>query len=149
MPKQVMTWVGGATLALLIPAAFLTGFYRQQQKAVRRFQFWAVSGPDCPAAPAPRAPPRLRTVEVDGVWFSRRDGHVSCTTLNARGGRSLRSYPVCQFTSPGIVQVATAKGAASFAPGPGRPAFAFFAEGRAHCVVAANPAAFSGDSYRF
>jgi hypothetical protein len=149
MAGRVVAWVGCAAAAVLIPAVFGAGFVSQQRKAVAHFDFWARTGPPCAPAPATLPRTRMKTLEVDGVAFSRQTGHVSCTTLNARGGRSLKSYPACQFTSPGVVEITTAKSDARFLPGPGAPAFTYFAEGRAHCVVAANPAVFTGDSYRF
>ena len=86
-----------------------------------------------------RQPAAAKTCGYAGSGFAYAYGHVACAQIHADGGRSLfRGYPVCQFTSPGVVVVRAGGTASLFAPGLGEPATVTVRNGDAHCVMAAN-----------
>jgi hypothetical protein len=103
---------------------------------------WTVSGPPCPAVTARQFVQRglkaPQAFEYDDVVIGRQFGHVSCGALAYDGGRSLSSYPVCQFTGPGVLRVRTRKGEFFFEPGPGKPATISIPHGVPACVLASH-----------
>src|SRR5690606_26452424 len=99
-------------------------------------------GPPCPAGEPVATMPK--TLVLERVGFGSRSGHSACTVLNGDEGRSRSTFPVCQFTSPGLVRVTTPDGQSTwFAPPPGRPATVSVRGGRPACVVAMNPDRFN------
>jgi hypothetical protein len=104
---------------------------------------WTIAGPPCPHPAANAYVADLeashmhasRAFEFMGVTFARSFGHVSCAEIHANGGRSDATYPVCQFTSPGALEVTTARGEFYFYPSTG-PATISVPDGRPMCVMA-------------
>ena len=80
-----------------------------------------------------------KVFEYAKVSFGRALGHVSCAEIRYDGGRALfGGYPVCQFTSPAVLEVRTAQGEFYFLPGAGRRATVSTPHGKAECVMAGN-----------
>jgi hypothetical protein len=103
---------------------------------------WTITGSPCPAVSAAdfvrRKLQAPQSFAYDDAVFGRRFGHVSCGAVADHGGRGLRSYPVCQFTSPAVLRVKTPKGEFFFAPGVGKPATISIPHGVPRCVMASN-----------
>lgn len=101
----------------------------------------AVAGPPCPSvARADFVARHLETrfaSEFNGVTFARRFGQVSCSEAAAKGWLGLKSYSVCQFSSPDVLAVHTAKGTWYFNPGIGRKASLLMDRDAPRCVMAA------------
>jgi len=101
----------------------------------------AVAGPPCPSVTKADFAARhleLRFAsEFNGVSFARRFGQVSCSEAAAKGWLGLKSYSVCQFSSPDVLAVRTAKGLYYFEPGLGRKASLLMDGDAPRCVMAA------------
>lgn len=125
----------GLTAALIAPT-----LVRDRNAAVAEAQAWTIPGPPCPQAPlteAARQPAAQKSFGYAGAGFAYAYGHVACAQIHADGGRSMvRGYPVCQFTSPGVVVVDTGKARTLFVPGLGNRATASVQDGVARCVMA-------------
>ncbi len=78
-----------------------------------------------------------RVTSFNGLTFARRFGEVSCSVVEAKQGFGLKSYPVCQFSSPDVLKVQTAKGVVYFEPGIGRRASLISSADGVRCVMAA------------
>jgi len=134
--ERLMWRIGLAAVALIVPATIVPALLSQTARAVRKYEEWQVAGPPCPAG---RPGARLKaTLVLERVAFSRERGHAACTTLNDRGGRGFSTFPVCQFTAPGLLRVTTRTGEHWFVAPPGVPAtVAVHGEG-AECRLAIN-----------
>ncbi|MBL8556164.1 MAG: hypothetical protein JNL41_17945 [Phenylobacterium sp.] len=136
--------IAGFALVFLGFAAWLYGgsYLRQRDFALGRAREAAVEGPPCPEITrAQFEAQRLRkfkTTLYEGVVFGRQFGHMDCSILRYGGGWSPQSYPVCQFTGPGLLSVKTARGEWFYAPGVGKPASVGAPHGEARCVMASN-----------
>ena len=136
--------IGLAALLFLGFAAWLYGgsYLRQREAALTRAAEAAVDAPPCPqvtrAAFEAQRLRKFRATLYEDVVFGRQFGHMDCRTLRYGGGWGTATYPVCQFTGPGLVSVKTAKGEWLFAPGPGQPATAGAPHGQARCVMGSN-----------
>ena len=123
--------------ALILLAAIAWIWSWQTQKAVAKGQAWAIAGPPCPVlsrqAYLAAGIPAATTFNFDDVGFSRGFGHVTCDEITYDGGRGWGTYPACQFTSPGMLQITTAKGAFYFFPQIG-PATVSVLHGTPQCV---------------
>jgi hypothetical protein len=125
-------------------AAWLYGgsYVRQRDFALGRAREAAVEGPPCPeisrAAFEARRLKKFKATLYEDVVFGRQFGHMDCATLRYGGGWGLGTYPACQFTGPGLLQVKTAKGEWFYAPGVGKPASVGTPHGTAVCVMASN-----------
>jgi len=129
--------LGIGALVLLAAIAWIWSW--QTRKAVALAQAWAIAGPPCPAVslPAYRAAgiPASLAFNFDDVVFARAFGHVSCDEIAYDGGRAMGTYPECQFTSPGTLQITTPKGVFYFFPQTG-PATVSVLHGQPQCVLA-------------
>ncbi len=130
--------VSTAGLALAV-AVFGSSWRFHQSEAVIDAKAWTISGPPCPSltrqgflAAGLEAP---HSFDYDDVRFDRRFGHMSCAVIQDNGGKGPGSYPVCQFTSPAAIVVATRKGEFYFAPGIGQPATISAPHGQPVCVM--------------
>jgi hypothetical protein len=137
---RLLGWVAAAAVAVIVPASVVPGVLSQRDRDLRAYRSWRLTGTPCAAAAAPDRP--RKTFVLGEASFSYQYGHLTCTRLQADGGRGARSFPVCQFTSPGTVRVESGGVAATFTPGPGRPATVHLIDGEARCVATANPALF-------
>lgn len=136
--KRPYWWIGAAALAVIVPATLIPAAVSERRRQVAAYADWRLSGPACGRLATVVDPARFRkTLVIDGASFSFEHGDIACATLHAEGGRSSRTFPVCQFVSPGRVRVSTPKGAYTFDPGPGRPATVHLSEGRPRCVAVA------------
>jgi hypothetical protein len=133
---------GGAALALGVVALIVTpDFIKHRREAVAMAKAWTIVGPPCPAINSEAF--HLRSskphgFDYDGVVFVRGAGHVSCQDVGTAGGRGLGTYPVCQFTSPGVLHIKAKGREAYFAPGPGQPATISLADGAIRCAMGSN-----------
>jgi hypothetical protein len=132
--------MAGAATLVIIAAAWDQHVMDRAETAL-----WTVSGPPCQRI----APVSLRAVpaldpgplafeQAQGAFLH---GGVVCTVLDRHRGREARSFTVCQFGSPYVVQLATPHGEVFFAPF-GKPATISWGGGDPHCVLGVNfPAA--------
>lgn len=123
----------------------VAGHVLELRDSTRDTRLAAIVGPPCPRitladfiAHQQEAP---KVTSFNGLTFARRFGEVSCSVVVAKGdlggGLGLKSYPVCQFTSPDVLKVQTAKGVIYFEPGLGRKASLISSAGGVRCVMAA------------
>ncbi len=145
--KRAVPTMGILRVVLILGAVALAGVFwkaelRREAGAVAKAKAWTITGPPCPAldrkafiaSPVKASHP----IEYDDVRFDRGFGHVSCDQIAYDGGRDLFStYPVCQFTSPGMLRITTSGGEFYFLPQNG-PATVAVAHGRPTCVMASN-----------
>ncbi len=128
--------IGTAVTAISVAPNLL----RQRTAAVADAKAWAIEGPPCPELPlaeAARQPVATRSFGYAHAGFAYAYGHVACAEIHAEGGRSLFSgFPVCQFTSPGVILVDAAGTTTLFAPGLGERATVTVQDGKARCVMA-------------
>jgi hypothetical protein len=128
--------VGAAVAATAIAPSVL----RQRAAAVAEAKAWTIDGPPCPNPPITetvRQPTAIKSFGYAGSGFAYAYGHVACAHVHADEGRSMvRGYPVCQFTSPGVVIVETGKTRTLFAPGLGHRVTVSVRDGAPRCVMA-------------
>jgi len=103
---------------------------------------WELVGPACPEGftgswANPEYAPKKAHV-FNGVRFTRRAGHVDCSAIAAGEDKPEDFVPLCQFSSPILVEVATERGVFRFQPGVGKPASISVVDGTPRCVMAAN-----------
>jgi len=133
-------WIAAGLGVLIVLGVIGANLVYAQHKAVATAAQWAIDGPPCPQlTPAafqaqPYRPKRV--FAYDDIRFARVAGHVSCEEVHAGGGRAMRTFVECQFTSPGLPAVATKAGETVFAPGPGRPATVVVQDRRPRCMLA-------------
>ena len=141
LPRLV---IGGAFATLAVGT--LWGLMAEHQVIARSMadtNLAAIVGPPCPALTPTAARTSLKAQGValsyvfdfNGDTFGRVFGHADCSVASADD--SLGSYDVCQFTSPDMLFVKTARGEAWFAPGVGQKATVMTPGGAPRCVMAA------------
>lgn len=140
-PRRWPLYLAAAIIGLIVTVAGAApNLVRQRAAAVAEAKAWTIEGPPCPRLPlteTARQPAATRTFGYAGAGFAYAYGHVACAQIHADGGRSLfRGYPVCQFTSPGVVMVDAAGARTLFAPGLGERATVTVRDGAAQCVMA-------------
>lgn len=103
---------------------------------------WELVGPPCPEGfSGPWANPDYapdKSLVFNGVRFTRRAGHVDCSAVAAGKDAGQDYVPLCQFSSPIVLEVTTDKGAFKFQPGVGHPATVSIVDGTPRCVMASN-----------
>lgn len=141
-PRTWPFYVAAAVIGLGL-AIGLTGYDLMKGRAatIAEAKAWTIEGPPCPQLPIgeiTRQPVAGKSFGYAGSGFAYAYGHVACAEIHADGGKSLfRGYPVCQFTSPGVVIVDTAGTDTLFVPGLGQRATVSVNDGEARCVMAA------------
>jgi hypothetical protein len=140
-PRAIVVAVG---IALAV-AALVYSQMRQRELeiagATAAAKAWELKGPPCPAPSGLMADPKYgptKSFVFNGVRFARRFGHADCNAVAAPKGPGPDYYPLCQFTSPAVLEVTTEKGTFKFAPGVGHPATVSVVDGVPSCVIAAN-----------
>ena len=141
-PRRWPLYLAASLLGLgLVVAGSLPNFMRQRAADIAEAKAWDIKGPPCPQRPfseAARHPAATKAFGYAGASFAYAYGHVACAQIHADGGRSLFwGYPVCQFTSPGVIIVDAAGARTLFAPGLGQRATVKVEDGAAQCVMAA------------
>ncbi|HLY78509.1 MAG TPA: hypothetical protein VKQ70_03995 [Caulobacteraceae bacterium] len=117
--------------------------HQQIAKSTADTNVAAIVGPPCPASRAvynqamKLQGPLPYVFSYNGVTFGRYFGYADCSVAEAKGSAGLGSYVVCQFTSPSVLYVRTARGAFFFTPGVGQKASVMTENGVARCVMAA------------
>jgi hypothetical protein len=99
----------------------------------------AIVGPPCPRVADYRFRQPLSPIDAfdwDGVRFGRRFGEVECSAVARKSLLGNGYEHLCQFSSPAVLAVMTAKGAFYFEPGLGHEASVFVVDGVARCVMA-------------
>lgn len=139
--KAPVVWLVLGGLAVLLPASFIPKMIKQRNANVAEAKAWAMPGEPCPTVTRAgydgAALPRAKATEYEGVRFERRLGHMECTLLHADGGKSGKTYPVCRFSSPGMVGVEMPEKAAFFAPKQGKSVLVSLESGEPECRVIA------------
>lgn len=131
-----------ATLGIvLVIGVVAASWLYHRSEAVRTAQAWAITGPPCPTASqqtfAASAMKPHMAYEFGDVSFTRAYGHVSCQEITNDGGRGFGTFPECQFTSPGLLQVTTKRGDFYFIVETG-PATVMVKDDVPSCVRAGN-----------
>jgi hypothetical protein len=130
-----------AAAVVVLSAAGLIGFnwWRTQTANISVAKAWNVEGPPCPTLTAVEFEAgrytAAKSFDYDGILIARHSGHVSCSDVKQGGGKSLFVDRVCQFTSPAVITVTSAKGAYYFAPGAGHGATVAIHDGVPRCVL--------------
>ncbi len=75
-----------------------------------------------------------KTFIFNEVTFDRRFGHVECNVISHGGGTGFA--PLCEFTAPAVLKVATKQGEFYFKTGVGKPVTVSTPGGIPKCVVA-------------
>ncbi len=103
---------------------------------------WTVVGPPCPQvtkAVFDAQPFQARQVtNINGVRWARSSATIMCQGIASDGGRGAVLDPVCQFSSPRVLRITTAKGDFYFVPGLGQKATVTVKDGVATCVMGAS-----------
>jgi len=131
----------------LLPAAALWHAYtdhRQVAQSDVQTNVAGIVGPPCPALTRAGFERTLTlqgpikyVFEFNGAQFGRYFGHADCSVAASKTGLGLGSYPVCQFTSPALLEVKTPRGEFYFQPPIGQKATVLTPDGQARCVMAA------------
>ena len=140
---QKVTIALAGSIAVAFPIYVFGGAYlKDRAEALKLAREWTIEGPPCPSvtraqfeAKGLKAPKGL---QYSGVTVSRQFGHVNCSYLRYGDGWGLGTYVVCQFTSPNVLRVETARGEWYFVPGMGQPATISTPRDEARCVMASN-----------
>ena len=132
--------IAGLIGVVAVVAGSAPNFLRQRAAAVAEAKAWTITGPPCPQLPISetvRQPTAIKSFGYAGSGFAYAYGHVACAQIHADGGRAwVRGYPVCQFTSPGVLIVETGANRTLFAPGLGERATVSVQDGAPRCVMA-------------
>jgi hypothetical protein len=140
LPRLV---IGGFLLTLVVGA--LVGLVADRwviAKSTADTNLAAIVGPPCPSLTAEAAQRSLKAqgvalsyvFEFNGATFARVFGYADCSVASKDG---IGPYDVCQFTSPAVLYVKTARREAYFVPGIGRKATVMTQDGAPSCVIAA------------
>lgn len=141
-PRRRRLYLAAVIIATAVTAlSTAPNLMRERAAAIADAKAWAIEGPPCPQEPfseAARQPAATKVFGYADAGFAYAYGHVACAEIHELGGRSLfRGYPVCQFTSPGVVAVDAAGATTFFVPGLGERATVSVRGGEARCVMAA------------
>jgi hypothetical protein len=141
-PRNWPFYVAAAVLGLGLAIGMTAhDLLKARDAAIAEAKAWTISGRPCPQLPIgeiARQPYAGKSFGYAGSGFAYAYGHVACAQIHADAGKSLfRGYPVCQFTSPGVVVVRAGGTASLFAPGLGQRATVSAPNGEAQCVMAA------------
>jgi hypothetical protein len=132
-------------IACLVAAGVTVAVWSVRQQSLQIAEATAdthaeeIIGPPCP----PVADGRFRqplspvnTFDWDGVRFGRRFGEAECSAVARKSVLGNGYQHLCQFSSPAVLSVVTARGAYYFETGLGQEASIFVANGFARCVMA-------------
>ena len=102
---------------------------------------WNVAGPPCPQITAAW----LQVLKITPIPFAyesirgtRAHGDVNCEFVEYDGPRHTAPFPVCQFSAPLALTLATPTGDVYFEPGAGKPATLSMPDGKLRCVIGAS-----------
>lgn len=102
---------------------------------------WTVTGPPCPQITAAW----LQMLKITPIPFAyesirgtRAHGDVNCEFVEYDGQRHTAPFPVCQFSAPLALTLATPTGDVYFEPGAGKPATVSMPDGKLRCVIGAS-----------
>ena len=133
----------GGGLAVCVGVAgslLLAGGLRDRDLAIAEAKTVALAGPPCPTVTAAGALAGVlranETFQYYDMHLSRAFGHVSCDMIGYDAGRGWGKYPLCQFTSPGLLHITTPGQDIYYATGIGRPATVSLPHGVLRCVMA-------------
>lgn len=140
-PRRWPLYLAGAVIGIGVAIlGSAPNFMRERAAAIADARAWTIEGPPClqlPIAETVRQPAAAKAFGYADAGFAYAYGHVACAEIHENGGKSLfRGYPVCQFTSPGVVIVDAAGRTTLFAPGLGERATVSVRNGEARCVMA-------------
>ena len=136
----------GVVLTLAITTAWELGAERHQiALSTEDAKLSAIIGPACPQVSAAAFQSAVTAqgrglryaFDFNGDSFARSFGDGDCGVAAANGSLGLGTYDVCEFTSPGVLSVKTARGQFYFLLGLGQKATVMTPNGIARCVMAA------------
>lgn len=106
MDRWSLTVIAG--LALVTIGLAVAG---QRMTAISRVFAWTASGPACPQISErdfhAYDKPASSIFRFEGVRFARAYGNASCANIAKNLTTGLGETPVCQFNSPGVLEVRT------------------------------------------
>jgi hypothetical protein len=143
MPRLVVA--GAVALVAVATIWELVDEHHTIARSTAETNLAAIVGPPCPALSAAAfqtavqqgGPALAYSFDFNGATFGRAFGYADCSVAEAKGSLGLGSYDVCQFTSPAILYVKTARGEFYYQPGIGQKATVMTPGGQARCVMAA------------
>jgi hypothetical protein len=132
-------------IACLVAAAIVAAVWSVRQQSIQIADATAdthaeeIVGPPCPPVvnahfKQPLLP--INAFDWDGVRFGRRFGEAECSAVARKNLLGNGYEHLCQFSSPAVLSVVTAKGAFYFELSLGQEASVFVADGVARCVMA-------------
>lgn len=141
-PTPVGLWIGGLAVVVAIVAATHYFLDRRDKQMAAEAKAWIVTGPPCPqvtkAVFAAQPFEARQVTNLAGVRWARSSATVVCHGTDMGGGKGQIADPVCQFSSPRVLQITTAKGDFYFVPGLGNRATVSVHDGVASCVIGAS-----------
>ena len=137
-PIATVAWIALCAGLVVVSAAQVYAWLHRQDAAIAEAKRWTITGPPCPSlSPAGFLASPIKPAhgfDFDDVRFARAFGHASCHEIGYDDGRNAETYPVCQFTSPAVLQITTSRGQFYFAPEV-RPATIAVRHGVPTCVM--------------
>ena len=132
-----------AGLACLIAIGVTVWAVRDQARLIREStaetEAGEIIGKACPqvlhgAFTSPLRP--INTFDYNGLTFGHRFGAAECSVTAGKGGLFGTGYVnLCQFSSPAVVSVSSAKGTFYWEPGVGQEVTVFVDHGKPRCVM--------------
>jgi len=138
LPIVVAMTVGALAVAVAVASDMKERRHQIAQSAADA-SLARIAGPPCPAVARgayaqPLRPDKM--FDFNDVDFARHFGQANCDVAPTKGALGQGFYPVCQFSSPAVLAVRTARGMYYFEPGVGRAATVSVQDGVARCVLA-------------
>ena len=139
---QLKTPVFIACVAAVAVAAAVWSVRQQSQQiadATADTHAEKIVGPPCPQVIDARFKQPLEPSNLfdwNGIKFGRRFGEAECSAVARKSVLGNGYENLCQFSSPAVMSVVTAKGAFYFETALGQEASVFVVDGVARCVMA-------------
>ena len=129
--------IGVMALAVAVPLAVYSWQRRIERETAKTKAQIPSGAPACPTltrqAYDAGFDKATHAFAMEDVTFARGYGHVECGYVANDNGRSLGDFPVCAFTSPGVLKITTPKGEFYFYPKTG-PATVWVPHGVPQCA---------------
>ncbi|MDR3513269.1 MAG: hypothetical protein P4L73_16655 [Caulobacteraceae bacterium] len=139
--RSPIEMVAGVGVAVAAVGGVLLAVAGVKYAAVSKARSWSVAGPPCASLTHDQylsSDARVAHVfTYDDVQFGRGYGYVNCTEIADHGGFGFGTIPICQFNSPTVLQVTTARGTDYYAV-PIGAATVSIEHGRPRCVQGAS-----------
>jgi len=133
--------VGGVATLVIVSGFVLVQWRSGTQADVQEAGLWNPAAPACPTRSA--ADWRALAIEhpqpfsYEGLRGEAEHMDITCDVIDRDRGRTVTPFPVCRFTAPFAVHVASARGDAYFKPGVGQSVLVSLPGGTPRCLMAA------------